>query len=155
MVCHTVNPRLSADTLTYIVNHAEDQVLFIDRTFLPIVAKLRSALSTVKHVILMGPRDEEASGLLDGLQFYDEVVASGDADYLWPSIDEDLPSSLCYTSGTTGHSKGVLYSHRSTVLHALAGNSPDGMGISARDTVMHTLHCGGAGSEVGITRPEP
>lgn len=136
MVCHTVNPRLSADTLTYIVNHAEDQVLFIDRTFLPLVAKLRSALSTVKHVILMGPRDEEALGLLKDLLFYDEVVASGAVGYQWPSFDEDLPSSLCYTSGTTGHPKGVLYSHRSTVLHALAGNNPDGIGISARDSVM-------------------
>ncbi|AMU14383.1 long-chain fatty acid--CoA ligase [Burkholderia cenocepacia] len=136
MVCHTVNPRLSAETLIYIVNHADDQVLFIDRTFLPIVSKIRSALSTVKHVILMGPRDEKASDMLDGLQFYDEVVASGDTNYQWPSIDEELASSLCYTSGTTGHPKGVLYSHRSTVLHALAGNSPDGIGVSARDAVM-------------------
>lgn len=74
--------------------------------------------------------------MLDGLQFYDEVVASGDTNYQWPSIDEELASSLCYTSGTTGHPKGVLYSHRSTVLHALAGNSPDGIGVSARDAVM-------------------
>lgn len=135
-VCHTVNPRLSTDTLTYILNHANDQVLFIDRTFLPVVAKLRAELSTLKHIVLLSPRDEEASVMLDGLQYYDELVASGDADYQWPSLDEDQPSSLCYTSGTTGHPKGVLYSHRSTVLHALAGNSPDGMNISARDTVM-------------------
>lgn len=135
-VCHTINPRLSADTLTFIVNHADDQVLFIDRTFLPMVAQLRPALRCVKHVVLLGPRDAEAAGMLEGLQFYDEVLASVDAVDLWPSFEEDLPSSLCYTSGTTGNPKGVLYSHRSTVLHALAGNNPDGIAISARDIVM-------------------
>lgn len=136
MVCHTINPRLSFEALTYIVNHAEDRVLFVDRTFLPIVAKLRPALNTVKHVILMGPRETEAQGMVDDLLFYDEVVTTGDQDSQWPNFDEDLPSSLCYTSGTTGHPKGVLYSHRSTMLHALAGNHPDGLAISARDTVM-------------------
>jgi fatty-acyl-CoA synthase len=136
MVCHTLNPRLSLEALTYIVNHAEDRVLFVDRTFLPLMAKLRPALNTVKHLILMGPRESEALALVPDLQFYDELVATGDDDASWPSFDEDLPSSLCYTSGTTGHPKGVLYSHRSTLLHALAGNQPDGLAISARDTVL-------------------
>jgi len=136
MVCHTINPRLHPEQLIYIINHAEDQVLFLDRTFLPAAAKLGDHLKTVKHVVLMGPRDEEAAAMVEGLLFYDELVETGDGDYDWPAIDENTPSSLCYTSGTTGHPKGVLYTHRSTVLHSLGGNQPDGLAIAARDTVM-------------------
>jgi fatty-acyl-CoA synthase len=136
MICHTINPRLFPEQLIYIINHAKDQVLFLDATFLPVAAKLGEHLKTVKHVVLMGPRNEEFAAQVPNLKFYDELVASGDADYVWPEIDENTPSSLCYTSGTTGNPKGVLYSHRSTVLHSLAGNQPDGLAISARDTVM-------------------
>ena len=117
-VCHTINPRLFPEQLVYIINHAEDEVLFIDRTFLPIAAKLRDQLPGLKHVILMGPRDEEAAAQCEGLLFYDEFIETGDAGFDWPELDENTASSLCYTSGTTGHPKGVLYSHRSTVLHA-------------------------------------
>ncbi|GHA45279.1 long-chain-fatty-acid--CoA ligase [Amylibacter ulvae] len=136
MVCHTINPRLFPEQLIYIINHAQDQVLFVDKTFLPIAAKLGEHLKTLKAVILMGPRDDDAAGMVDGLLFYDELLAGADADYNWPDIDENSPSSLCYTSGTTGNPKGVLYSHRSTVLHSLGGNQPDGLAISARDTVL-------------------
>lgn len=136
MVCHTINPRLHPDQLIYIVNHAEDRVLFLDKTFLPAVAKLGAQLKSVKTVILLGPRDEDAASLIDGLLFYEELLDTGDADYGWPDIDETTPSSLCYTSGTTGNPKGVLYTHRSTVLHSLAGNQPDGLAISAKDTVL-------------------
>lgn len=136
MICHTINPRLFPEQLIYIINHAEDQVLFLDKTFLPIAAGLGEHLKTVKAVVLMGPRDEEAAAMVDGLLFYDELIQTGDADYAWPELDENLPSSLCYTSGTTGNPKGVLYTHRSTVLHSISGNQPDGLGISARDSVL-------------------
>lgn len=136
MVCHTINPRLFPEQLIYIMNHAEDQVLFLDHTFLAIAAKLGEHLKTVKAVVLMGPRDEEAAAMIDGLLFYEELLETGDADYQWPELDENLPSSLCYTSGTTGDPKGVLYSHRSTVLHSLFGNQPDGLAISASDTIL-------------------
>ncbi|PIB26009.1 long-chain fatty acid--CoA ligase [Amylibacter kogurei] len=136
MVCHTINPRLFPEQLIYIINHAQDQVLFVDKTFLPIAVKLGEHLKSLKAVILMGPRDDEAAAMLDGLLFYDELLSDADANFKWPDIDENSPSSLCYTSGTTGNPKGVLYSHRSTVLHSLGGNQPDGLAISARDTVL-------------------
>jgi len=136
MVCHTINPRLHPDHLIYIINHAQDRVLFLDKTFLPAVAKLAGHLKTVKTVVLLGPRDDEAAALVDGLLFYEDLIETGDANFAWPDIDENTPSSLCYTSGTTGKPKGVLFTHRSTVLHSLGGNQPDGLAISARDTVL-------------------
>lgn len=135
-ICHTINPRLHPEQLIYIVNHAEDKVLFLDRTFLPAAAKLGKHFKSVKHIVLMGPRDEEAAAMIEGLLFYDELIATGDDDYQWPDLDENSASNLCYTSGTTGHPKGVEYTHRSTVLHSIGGNQPDGFGISAKDTVL-------------------
>lgn len=135
-VLHTINPRLFPEQLVYIINHAEDRVLFIDRTFVPLVAAIRSQLEHVRHVVLMGPRDEEAAAQLDGLEFYDELVETGDADFEWPVLDENTASSLCYTSGTTGNPKGVLYSHRSTLLHSFGGNLADGLALTARDVVL-------------------
>ncbi len=136
LVCHTINPRLFPEQLIYIINHAQDKVLFLDKTFLPVAAKLGEHLKTVEHVVLLGPRDEEAAAMVPGLIFYDELLETGDQDYRWPELDENSPSSLCYTSGTTGHPKGVQYTHRSTVLHAIGGNQPDGLAIAARDTVL-------------------
>lgn len=136
MVCHTLNPRLSPEQMIFVATDAADQIIFLDRTFLPAAAKLGPMMKTVKHIVLMGPRDDEAAALVEGLLFYDELLETGDADHIFPEVDENSASSLCYTSGTTGDPKGVLYSHRSTVLHTLAGNQPDGLAISAVDTVM-------------------
>ena len=135
-VTHTINPRLFPEQLIYVMNHAADEILLLDRTFLPVAEKLREHLKTIKHVILLGPRDEEAAAMVDGLLFYDELLETGDPAYQWPEFDENSAASLCYTSGTTGNPKGVLYSHRSTMIHSLAGNQPDLMCISARDTVL-------------------
>ncbi|MBV1896048.1 MAG: long-chain fatty acid--CoA ligase [Rhodobacteraceae bacterium] len=136
MICHTINPRLFPEQLIYIINHAQDQVLFLDQTFLPIVAKLGEHLKTVKHVVLLGPRDEAAAEMVEGLLFYDELLDAEGDDYVWPDIDENTPSSLCYTSGTTGHPKGVQYTHRSNILHSMGANQADGLALSARDTIM-------------------
>ena len=135
-VCHTINPRLFPEQLIYIINHAEDKVLFLDKTFIPAAAKLREHLKTVEHYIYMGPRDEEVAATLEGVLFYDELLSAESDDYVWPDLDERSPSSLCYTSGTTGHPKGVQYTHRSNVLHSMGGNQPDGLALSAKDTVM-------------------
>ncbi|MBI6629900.1 long-chain fatty acid--CoA ligase [Pontibaca salina] len=135
-VCHTINPRLFPDQLVYIINHADDKVLFIDATFLPIIIKLSEHLPRLDHVILMGPRDEEAASQFPGLKFYDEFLETGETGFEWPQFDENTASSLCYTSGTTGNPKGVLYSHRSTVLHSFSAISADSLALSARDVVM-------------------
>lgn len=136
-VLHTINPRLFAEQLTYIITHAEDRIVFFDKTFIPIVEGLRDELKTVEAFVLMEPRDEELAARLPWLEFYEDLIATGDDDHAWPGdVDERDASSLCYTSGTTGHPKGVLYSHRSTLIHAMMSTTPDVMGLSARDCVL-------------------
>ncbi|WP_170544782.1 long-chain-fatty-acid--CoA ligase [Ruegeria arenilitoris] len=135
-VCHTVNPRLFPEQLTYIINHAQDRVLFFDATFIPLVAALQEHLTEVQYFVLMEPRNEDAVAQIPGVQFYDELIETGDAGFEWPSFNENTASSLCYTSGTTGNPKGVLYSHRSTVLHSFGSNTRDVIGFSAMDVVM-------------------
>ena len=135
-VCHTINPRLFPEQLVYIINHAEDRVLFIDRTFVPLVKAIRDKIKDVQYIVLMEGRDDDLAKEIDGLIFYDELIAHGSPDFEWPAFDETTASSLCYTSGTTGNPKGVLYSHRSTVLHAFASNTRDCIGFSATDVVL-------------------
>lgn len=135
-ICHTINPRLFPAQLNYIINHAQDRVLFFDKTFLPLVLALRDQLPSVQAYVLLDGVDAEAKAQLPSLLFYEDLIAAGDAHYQWPELDENQASSLCYTSGTTGDPKGVLYSHRSTVLHSLSVSLPDALNISARDRVM-------------------
>ena len=135
-VCHTINPRLFPEQLVYILNHAEDKVLFIDATFVPLVAAIRDKLEHLEHIVLMEPAVGDAVQSLPGIIAYDDLIATGDPAYAWPEMDEFTASSLCYTSGTTGNPKGVLYSHRSTVLHSLGISVPDAVGISASEVVL-------------------
>lgn len=135
-VCHTVNPRLSADHVSYIINHAQNEFLFIDRTFLPLVAEIRDQIPTVRDIVLMGERHGDDATQVDGLTYYEDLIASHGDDFSWPEIDENSAASLCYTSGTTGRPKGVLYSHRSTLLHTLCSNQPDFFGFDTKDSVM-------------------
>ncbi len=136
-VLHTVNPRLHPDQLAWIVNHAEDEVFAFDMTFLPLVKAVAARLTTVKHFIALCDADKlpTDSGIPNLISYEAWIGTQSDA-YQWPAFDENLASSLCYTSGTTGNAKGVLFSHRSTMLHAMAGAAADVLGICSRDCVL-------------------
>ena len=139
-VCHTINPRLFPDQIAYIINHAEDRYLFTDPMFLPLVERLAPRLRSLEGVfVLTDDAHLPACGLpAAGLEVrsYERLIADQPAEYDWPVFDETTACGLCYTSGTTGDPKGVLYHHRSTVLHALAVALPDAIGLGARDTVL-------------------
>jgi fatty-acyl-CoA synthase len=136
-VLHTLNPRLHPDQVVWIADHAEDQVLCFDTTFLPLVQAVAARLKTVKHFVLMTDRAHmPADPKIPGLLCYEDLVEAQDGAYTWPKFDEQHASSLCYTSGTTGNPKGVLYSHRSTVLHAFGAALPDALNCSSRDVIL-------------------
>lgn len=136
LVCHTINPRLFAEQLIYIITHAKDRMVFFDETFLPIVLGIKDKVP-VEHWVLMGEPDSKISSEHPWIEFYEDVLAQGDDHYAWPDdLDERTASSLCYTSGTTGNPKGVLYSHRSTLMHAMMSATPDVMNFSARDCLL-------------------
>lgn len=135
-VLHTINPRLFPEQVEFIANHAEDQYLFFDVTFAPLVEKLAPHLKTVKAFIAMTDRANMPANSIPRLLCYEEIVGEASAEFNWPGFEEETASSLCYTSGTTGNPKGVLYSHRSTVLHSFALCAVDGMGLSAADSVL-------------------
>jgi fatty-acyl-CoA synthase len=136
-VLHTINPRLHPEQIAWIANHAEDTVLCFDMTFLPIVQAIHAKCTTIKHWIALCAADTlpQDSGI-PNLISYEAWIANESDQYDWPDLDENLASSMCYTSGTTGNPKAALYSHRSTILHAFAAALPDVMCISARDSIL-------------------
>ncbi|MDA5192533.1 long-chain-fatty-acid--CoA ligase [Govanella unica] len=135
-VLNTVNPRLFDEQIAYIINHAENRVLFFETSFLEIVERLAPRLPMVERYVVMTDRAHMPSSSSLELACYEDLLAAEDADYDWPLFDERKAASLCYTSGTTGHPKGVLYSHRSTVIHAMAAAQNGAFGISPSDAIM-------------------
>jgi fatty-acyl-CoA synthase len=139
-VLHTINPRLHPDQILYIADHAEDQILFFDLTFLPLVAAVAGRAKSVRHWVAMTDRAHMPTGdvaaKIPNLLCYEDLVDAQNDAFTWPTFDENLASSLCYTSGTTGNPKGVLYSHRSTVLHTFAIALPDALNCSATDCIL-------------------
>jgi fatty-acyl-CoA synthase len=135
-VCHTLNPRLFIDQLRYIVGHAQDRLIFTDLGFLPTLTKLRAEIPSVEHVVVMTDRAHMAQVDFAGALCFEDLIAQHPAEARWGGFDENTAAGLCYTSGTTGAPKGVLYSHRSNVLHTLVTLQSDVMGLTARDVVM-------------------
>ncbi len=136
-VLHTINPRLHPDQIAWIANHAEDQVLCFDLTFLPLVQAVHARCPTIRHFVALCDTDKlPADSGVPNLVSYEAWIGGQPTSYAWPSFDENSASSMCYTSGTTGNPKAALYSHRSTILHAYAAALPDVMCISARDSIL-------------------
>jgi acyl-CoA synthetase (AMP-forming)/AMP-acid ligase II len=132
-VLHTLNIRLHPDQVAWIANHAEDKVIFVDDVLIPVFAKIAPRLTSAQHIVVMGPGDKgDLANALD----YEALVGDASPNYDWPDLDEDTASAMCYTSGTTGNPKGVVYSHRSMVLHSYMINLAETVGINTRDAVL-------------------
>jgi fatty-acyl-CoA synthase len=135
-ICHTINPRLFADQLVYIFNHAEDRILFVDATFVPVVEAIAARLESVEKYIVLTDEAQMPETTLPNAVAYESWLAQADSDFAWLHFDENTAAGLCYTSGTTGNPKGVLYSHRSNVIHGLMVNQPDVFGLTSLDVVL-------------------
>jgi acyl-CoA synthetase (AMP-forming)/AMP-acid ligase II len=135
-ILHTVNPRLFPNQLQYIMHHAEDAFVFFDSTFAPLIDELAPSLPLVRGWVALCGREALPKTKRDGLLAYEDLLASASPDYAWPLLDENAASTLCYTSGTTGNPKGVMYSHRSTLLHAFAACAADALALRARDSIL-------------------
>ena len=135
-IYHTVNPRLFPEQICWIVNHAEDRMMFVDLTFLPILEKHAAGLKTIERYVILTDRAHMPQTNLKNAVAYEDWIAEVDGDFKWVEFDENTAAGMCYTSGTTGNPKGVLYSHRSDVLHSMMALAPDTMNCSSRDVVL-------------------
>jgi acyl-CoA synthetase (AMP-forming)/AMP-acid ligase II len=135
-VCHTINPRLFAEQLEFIINHAEDRIIFVDPMFVPLLEGLQDQITGVEYYIVLTDEAHMPATSLKNALCYEVLIAGEPDEFDWPQLDERTAAALCYTSGTTGNPKGVLYSHRSTILHSLSAIAPDHQGLSARDCVL-------------------
>ncbi|MDC0589014.1 long-chain fatty acid--CoA ligase [bacterium] len=135
-VCHTVNPRLFPEQIEYIINHAEDKFVFTDPMFVPLLEQLQDRLPSVQGFVVMTDAANMPETSLKNAHCYETFIADESESFDWPELEENSASSMCYTSGTTGNPKGVLYSHRSTVLHSIVGSTPEVMNLAAEDVVM-------------------
>lgn len=135
VVCHTLNPRLFAENLIYIINEAQDRLIFVEPDLLPILTCFRDRIPSVERFIVLGAEDDLPPDTAEVL-CYERLLSQASAQFTWGGFNEETAAGLCFTSGTTGNPKGVLYSHRSNFLHTLISIAPDALGLSARDTVL-------------------
>ncbi|MGE5333442.1 MAG: long-chain fatty acid--CoA ligase [Nitrososphaerota archaeon] len=135
-VLHTLNMRLPLDQLSFIINDAADRMIFVDADLLPVLEKLAGNMPSVEYIVVMNGQASPTAENLPKMLDYEELLATGSPDFQWPTLDERAPAAMCYTSGTTGNPKGVVYSHRSSLLHALAVTQADTIALSERDVAM-------------------